>query len=148
MYEDDSDDPVRDFVPAAMRGVTGLWERAEGRFYPSDAYADGYVGGGYVGYNPITNHVDVVSADDWIDVQPAFGRHVCTNGDTIAYSAPAIVTNGTLAAVCTGWRRFVNDLLVEQGTGNSFSREKVWGLERVEWFFTTAYQVEVTASAG
>ena len=141
-------DPVRDFVPAAMRGLTGLWERVEGRFYPSDAYADGYVGGGYVGYNPLTNHLEVVSVEDWVEVTPAFGRHVCTNGDTIAYSAPAVVTNGTQAAICTGWKRYVNEVLVEEGSGHAFTREKVWGMERVEWLFTSAYQVEVVAGEG
>ena len=148
LYEDGADDPVRDFVPAAMRGLTGLWERVEGRFYPSDAYADGYVGGGYTGYNPLTNHLEVVSADDWVDVTPAFGSYVCTNGDTIAYSAPAVVTNGANAAICAGWKRYVNEVLVEEGQGNSFSREKVWGRERIEWVFSSAYQVVVDVGEG
>jgi hypothetical protein len=131
-----------------MRGLTGLWERVEGRFYPSDAYADGYVGGGYTGYNPLTNHLEVVSADDWVEVTPAFGSHVCTNGDTIAYSAPAVVTNGANAAVCAGWKRYVNEVLVEEGHGHSFSREKVWGKERIEWLFTSAYQVVADVGEG
>ena len=134
---------VRDFTPAAMRGVTGLWDRVEGRFYPSASFQ-----GSYAGVNPLTNHLEVVSAEDWVDVTPAFGTHVCRNGDTISYHAPAVVTNGANAAICAGWKRFVNEVLVEEGSGNSFTRVKEWGKERVEWLFESAYQVVAEAGEG
>ena len=151
----DDGEPVRDFVPAAYNGATGLWDRVNGAFHAnkgSGAYA-GVSGIGAV--EPTNDMVCVVStAPDLPDSMASLGLWAGYEaGDEETFSAPAFYTNaaGTVALTCTGWKLYdAAGTLLDSGSDTSvrYVHPTPAAYRRLEWQVSTEYKVAATAGEG
>ena len=98
---------VRDYVPCAYGGVTGLWDRVEGKFYGS-AGSDPYDGAPFT--SPALEVMSSTSPFSEPETpSPDYGLHENISiGEGIEISCPGAYTNATgdIITLCTGWKLY------------------------------------------